>query len=99
MQLDEIEQRVGAKWSAVAKARQSPLPGSFDFTDWTDWATFGSTPSDGLQFPREQFAVYPIKRATTLLLCDRLLDFAELTDEQWMTVCFLMQYGGKTRLT
>lgn len=52
------------------------------------------------QFPREQWASYPTRRTVTLLTCDRLLDKAdELTDEQWMDVCLLMQFGGKTRLT
>lgn len=97
VQLNELEHRVGEKWATVATARLTPLPGPFDFTDWTDWAT-EAAPTDVPQFPREQWASYPTKRATTLLLCDRLLDM-DLTDEQWLNVCFLMQYGGKTRLS
>lgn len=98
--LDELEQRVGEKWATAAAARLTPLPGPFDFTDWTDWATIEPDALTTVpQFPREQWASYPARRTVTLMICDRMLDFDELTDEQWAQVCLLMQYGGKTRLT
>jgi len=44
--------------------------------------------------------VNPAKRTVALILAERLLDDAEnLTDEQWLQLCLVMQYGGKTRLT
>jgi hypothetical protein len=53
---------------------------------------------DTPQFPREQWVSYPAKRTAALMVADRLLDFDELTDEQWIQLCLLMQYGGKTRV-
>jgi hypothetical protein len=43
---------------------------------------------------RQPFATY-----STLLACEHMLERAEpLTDDQWLTVCLLMQYGYKTRI-
>lgn len=98
--LDELEQRVGEKWAAIAASR---LPAeAFDLSQWAQWGDIEQPPTQSppTQFPRERWASYPARRTVTLLTCDRMLDFADaLTDEQWMTVCFLMQYGGKTRLS
>lgn len=100
--LDELERRVGEKWVAAAAARmpQWDVP-EFD-VDWEAWFgtldTAGALPDDWPQFPREQWARYPAKRTVVLLIADRMLDFDELTDDQWIELCWLMQYGGKTRI-
>jgi hypothetical protein len=98
--LVELERHVGEKWIAAASARTPQWPLPDDPLDISTWQTDTTPlPDDWPQFPREQWASYPAKRTVTLLLCDRMLDFDELTDEQWTHVCFLMQYGGKTRLS
>lgn len=97
--LDALERRVSEKWIAAAAARmpQWDLPDNpFDSTEWL--GDVSAIPSDVPQFPREQWASYPNRRTVTLLTVDRMLDL-EMTDEQWMQVSFLMQYGGKTRLS
>jgi hypothetical protein len=101
--LEELERRVAEKWAAAAAARIGVYsPGfSFDVAGWFDsLADSGevSMPDDWPQFPREQWVSYPNKRTAALLLADRLLDFDELDDEQWSTLCLLMHYGGKTRI-
>jgi len=102
--LDVLERRVCEKWVAAAAAR---MPAdAFDPSSWLDgidmsaWDEAMKTPlpPGTPQFPREQWASYPAKRTVALMIADRLLDFEELTDEQWMQLCLLMQYGGKTRL-
>ena len=40
---------------------------------------------------------YPAKRTIALLLADRLLDKAELTDYDWLTICHLVLFGGRVR--
>lgn len=99
VELEELERRVGAKWASVAAARMPQWAVPDDPFDIGAWQT-DAMPADPdvPQFPREQWASYPAKRTTTLLLCDRMLDL-DMTDEQWAQVCFLLQYGGKTRLT
>lgn len=102
-QLKELERRVGEKWVAAAAAR---IPAdAFDPSGWLDsidmseWGA-SSLPPGTLQFPREQWASYPNKRTVALLLAERLLDDADsLTDEQWLLLCLVMQYGGKTRIS
>lgn len=93
-QLDELEHRVAEKWAAVAGSRIDPR-WQFDVTTWGLHPP-PPLPPGTLQFPREQWARYPAKRAAVLLACERILDHGELTDEQWLTVCLAMQYGGKT---
>lgn len=97
--LAELERRVGEKWVAAVAVR---LP-EFELLDlggWADSASLSFPVTVGPQFPRETWASYPAKRTVTLLLCEKLLDnAAELTDEQWITLCLAMQYGGKTRLS
>jgi hypothetical protein len=69
--------------------------------DWsTDWAEAVNKPlpPGTMQFPREQWLSYPNRRAHALVLANRLLDFEDLTDEQWHTLGMLMLYGGKERI-
>jgi hypothetical protein len=97
-ELQQLERRVGAKWVAAAAARtpEWAVPeAAFDMSAWTDMAPL---PPGTPQFPREQWVSYPNRRAVALLLADRLLDFDELTDEQWTQVCMVMQYGGRERV-
>ncbi|WP_142245552.1 hypothetical protein [Mycobacterium sp. IS-836] len=101
-ELDELELRVGEKWAAAAAAR---IPQDFDLSHWsevfdlTDLPPATPLPPDWPQFPREQWLRYPVKRQLTLVLCENLLDRNdELTDEQWMLLCLMMQYGGKVRI-
>jgi hypothetical protein len=101
--LDELEQRVGERFARAAAARtQIPTASaSFDVASWFDGlADTGEValPEDWPQFPREQWVSYPNKRTAVLLLADNLMNH-DLTDEQWSTLCLLMYYGGKTRLT
>lgn len=97
--LIELEERVTRRWQEAVAARtpQWPMP---DVELSTDWAEAMKTPlpPGTMQFPREQWVSYPNRRAQVLILADRLLDFDELTDEQWHTLCFLMLYGGKERI-
>lgn len=52
-----------------------------------------------LQFPREQWVVYPHRRTITLLICDRMIDlWDDLTIEQKSQVGFLLTYGGRERV-
>lgn len=97
--LEELERRVGEKWVAAAAARTPdwPVPAVEWSDDWKE-AMKKPLPPGTLQFPREQWASYPNQRTVALLIADRLLDFDELTDEQWMQLGLLMQYGGKTRI-
>lgn len=95
--LAELELRVGDKWMTVASERTPDWPSpdiDFDMGSWQDLPI----PDDVPQFPRERWAAYPTKRMVVLMLCDHALDF-ELNEEQWIQVCLLMQYGGKTRLS
>lgn len=97
--LRELEARVCGKFMAAANVRAAGWSVPDDPFDWSDW--FGSTEQSGdvPQFPREQWASYPAKRTAVLMACDRLLDDADkLSDDQWLTLCLAMQYGGKTRL-
>lgn len=96
--LRELERRVGEKWAAAATARipERELP-VFDI-HMSAWQNLPPLPPGTPQFPREQWASYPARRTAALLAADRMLDFDELTDEQWMDVCLVMQYGGKTRI-
>lgn len=97
-ELTALENRVGEKWIAAAAARNPewPVPDfEFDMSSWTDVAPL---PPGTMQFPRERWASYPTQRTVVLMLADRMLDL-DLTDEQWAQLCFLMQYGGKTRLS
>jgi hypothetical protein len=111
--LEELELRVGEKWATAAATREPQWETvEVDLSAWLgeipipdnawEMSTVGQPLPpllpDTPQFPREQWASYPAKRTVALLIADRLLDFDELTDEQWMTLCFLMQHGGKTRL-
>ena len=96
--LEELERRVTEKWVAAA-AKRAPeweLPDlwAFDFSNWL--AHPPALPNNWPQFPREQWLVYPEKRRVTLLICDKALD-QDLSDEEWIHVCLLMQYGGKER--
>lgn len=97
--LTELERRVGEKWAAAAAARAPQWPQALDMNEWFGAIDAAPLPPGAPQFPRAQWATYPANRAVVLTACDRLLDSAdELTDEQWMAVCMLMQYGGKTRI-
>lgn len=96
--LDALERRVGEKWMTAVAARMPhcDFPDNpFDSTDWL--AVASPMPSGVPQFPREQWVSYPDMRTVALLIVDRMLDL-DLTDEQWTQVCFVMQYGGKTRV-
>jgi hypothetical protein len=105
--LDVLERRVVEKWvAAAARMPRWELP-EFDMSAWElpefdmsawDEAMKTPLPPGTPQFPREQWASYPNRRRVALMICDRLLDFDELTDEQWVTLCMVMQYGGKTRI-
>lgn len=100
--LDVLERCICEKWVAAAAARAPmwPMPEDpldFDMSAW-DEAMKTPLPPDVPQFPREQWASYPNRRRVALMIADRLLDFDELSDEQWVTLCMVMQYGGKTRI-
>lgn len=98
--LDVLERRVAEKWAAAAAARAPMWPMPDDPFDMSVWGEAMKTPlpPGTPQFPREQWASYPMKRRLALMAADRMLDFDELTDEQWMQVCLVMWYGGKTRI-
>jgi len=51
-------------------------------------------PEDWPQFPREQWAILPARRAVALTLADRLIDDGKLSEAGW-----LVAYGGKTRIS
>lgn len=95
--LIELEERVTRRW-LEAVAERPPLWGfaPADLPDWSD-VQWEPLPPGTPQFPREQWVSHPYRRAMTLILCDRMLDF-DLDDEKWLQVCFLMQYGGKERV-
>ena len=97
--LIELEERVTRRWLEAVEARtpQWPIPDPEWSTDWRE-AMNKPLPLGTMQFPREQWVSYPNRRATALLLADRLLDFEDLTDEQWHTLGMLMLYGGKVRI-
>lgn len=106
--LDVLEALVAVKLATVANARMPHklMPDvSFDPSDWlgsidiSTWQNLPPLPTSILQFPRESWARYPAARTWALLLVDRMLDCDNLTDEQWMQMCLVWQYGGKTRLT
>jgi hypothetical protein len=100
--LEQLERRVGEKWASAAATR---FPAdAFDPSGWLDgidaseWGLDELSPGT-MQFPREQWASYPNARTVALLTAEAALGRAdELTDEQWVTVCMVMQYGGKTRI-
>lgn len=99
--LAELERRVGEKFAAKASERISDWDGPFDDPfaagNWLQTAP-GSPVAPTLQFSREQWVSYPTKRLVALMALDHLLDFPELTDEQWSTACLVWWYGGKTRV-
>ena len=96
-ELTQLEERVTRKWAQAAASRMPES--SFDASAWHDLDTeWGGTALNAPQFPREQWVSYPAKRTVSLMTCDRMLDFEELTDEQWMTLSFLMLYGGRERI-
>ncbi len=94
-----LEERVTRRWQEAVAARnpQWPTPDVELSTDWAE-AMQKPLPPGTMQFPREQWVSYPNRRTIVLVLADRLLDFEELTDEQWHTLNFLMLYGGKERI-
>lgn len=98
--LIELEGRVTRKWQEAVAARTPQWPMPEVDIDWSAWrdAAKKPLPPGTMQFPREQWVSYPNRRTTVLILADRLLDFEELTDEQWHTLNFLMLYGGKERI-
>lgn len=95
--LEALEQRVTQRWINAASDRipEWPLPDDITFS-LDDWA-INSVPLDWPQFPREQWLVYPYRQQIALLICDRALD-RDLSEEEWLHVCFLMMYGGKERV-
>jgi len=96
--LEVLERRVGEKWAAAVEAR-APWPTStaLDVSAWI--GTTKELPSGTPQFPREQWASYPLKRMAALIYAEHMLDSAtELTDEQWIALNAVMLYGGKTRI-
>lgn len=101
--LDALEHRVRERFVAKSAERVSDWNGIYDGFDASSWLQ--TSPLSPLlpsvpvvQFPREQWVSYPARRTLVLLTVDRLLDLDELSDEQWVKVCLLMEYGGKTRL-
>lgn len=95
--LIELEKRVTRRWQEAAAARTPQWPDVELSTDWAE-AMQKPLPPGTMQFPREQWVSYPNRRTIVLILADRLLDFEELTAEQWHTLNFLMLYGGKARI-
>lgn len=97
--LIELEQQVTQRWLEAVAARtpQWPMPDMDWSTDWAE-AVNKPLPPGTMQFPREQWLSYPNRRAHALILANRLLDFEDLTDEQWHTLGMLMLYGGKERI-
>ncbi|MCV7004581.1 hypothetical protein [Mycobacterium gordonae] len=98
--LDELEQRVGEKFAVEAAKRVDPQ-WMLDIGQWTIGGhpdALVPNPGDIPQFPREQWVTYPNKRTMCLLILDRLLDFDNLDDEQWMQAAALMTFGGRERI-
>ncbi|AID58933.1 hypothetical protein PBI_GAIA_114 [Mycobacterium phage Gaia] len=97
--VEQLEQRVARKWAQAAYARGAFDASSFDAGEWFDTnIQWGGEGPDVPQFPREQWASYPAKRALVLTMLDRALDSEDVSDELWMTICYAMWYGGKTRI-
>jgi hypothetical protein len=103
-----LEATVTERWAKLAaeRAPEWPLPdfGWVDgLADMAEWSAVTPSapqfPREQWQFPREQWVSYPAKRILALLLADRLMDCDTLTDGQWMTVCHLVLYGGKERIS
>ena len=102
-QLSSLERRVTTRYLDALNARLPADP--FDTSAWLTTSarrdhlgTYEHTP----EFPRERWAVQPVRRTLALLLCDRLLDLADthqLTDEGWTQLGFLWLHGGKVRLS
>lgn len=62
-------------------------------------STVGQPLPPMLQFPREQWVVYPNRRKVSLLIVDRLLDkWDSLTTEQKAQAAFLLHFGGTERV-
>ena len=95
--LAELEAKVGKRWADHAATREPdwPLPDlkPIDIRRW------GAPITADVQFPREQWVAYPAKRTIALTLANRLMDFDNLSDDQWMMVCHLVFYGGKVRVS
>ena len=94
--LAALERRVAEKFLAYASTRlpQWELP-DFDI-DWDAWRNLPPLPPGTMQYPRQQWFTYPNRRTISLAIVDRMLDFDELTDDQWADVTFLMWYGGRS---
>lgn len=94
--LAELERRVTEKYIAAAQTRQQPdLPDLFDLQPWLDGQPPLVPPPP--QFPREQWITHPRHRAVILTIIDTALD-AELTDDAWTTISWLMMFGGRERI-
>jgi len=94
--LEDLEHRVRERWVAASVDRTPDWPLPDRIIEWQPTAEL--THVAEFQFPREQWVSYPIKRRLALMVADRLLDFEQLTDEQWQQLCQLIHYGGKTRI-
>jgi len=111
--LAQLENQVTEKFIEKITERLPLTP--FDPTGWLTGIEFGpiidgpvlgpviedplsSTRPSG-QFPREQWVVYPNRRAIALSIVGRALELEAITDDQWAQIAFLMAYGGKERLT
>ena len=95
--LADLEERVTAKFLAAAAGRTPEFDTSAWDIDMSQWQPSEPLPPDTPQFPRQQWVVYPTRRAVVLTIIDRALDL-DLTDEQWSQACFLFWYGGRERI-
>lgn len=100
--LEDLEQRVTAKFAAKAAGRIDPSV--FDPTTWSDvvdWTNGGGeqpqVPIEH-QFSREHYVTYPNRRVIALALIDRALDHDEISEETWFQIAFLMFHGGRERI-
>lgn len=108
----ELENQVNDRFLEKITERLPLTP--FDPTAWLTGIEFGPvidgpvlgpiiegnpyTSADPRQFPREQWVVYPNRRAIALSIVARALELETITDDQWAQIAFLMAFGGKERI-
>lgn len=94
--LRTAETRVFGKWLTAAEHRYGATPIGLDLATWLQ---SDPLPRQALQFPKQEWATNPARRTVILAICEEMLDrIDELTEAQWMTLSFLIQYGGRTPL-
>lgn len=98
--LSAAETRVFGKWLTAAEHRYGASPIGLGLgLDLATWLQSDPLPRQALQFPKQEWATNPARRTVILAICEEMLDrIDELTEAQWMTLSFLIQYGGRTPL-